>query len=233
MSNQESSGPLNPAERQALYSGLLAEADLRYANDCNLWLRNQVWTLDEATEQKRRWPTDKPYIQEIVQALDECRLLAIPKSRRMMVSWIVAAWCTHRARYRPANAIYWQSETEDKAAFVVDQRCRFIEDNLQTPALRKPYSTIKTTQGQVGRLTYDRTKSYIRAVAQGDSVIRGFTPTVLVMDECEFQPEAAKALEAALATAEKDSHLILVSSSNGPRGILASMCAEIGFTKFG
>ena len=158
-------------------------------------------------------------------------MLAIPKSRRMFATWLVSLWCLYKARYSACHAIYWQSETETKAAFVVDQRCKYVEDNI-APLFRREYEAIKTKSGMVGKLAFKKTGSYILAIPQGDSQIRSYTPSILVGDEIEFQPEAHLALKAALATVEKSAQIILLSSSNGPSGVLAGICDEVGFTRF-
>lgn len=213
---------------------LLVQANARYRDDCWRWLCEQVFTIDEASKEIRPWPAEKEYLRELLEndLIGNYQPLAIPKSRRMMVSWLVAAWSVWLARFHPNNAIYIQSETEDKAAFLVDSRCQFIEDHLRVPALRKTYEATKTKGGQTGRLHYEATRSFIRAVAQGGNVARTFTPSVWIMDECEFQPEAAEALAAALPFVEKRMKLVLISSSAGPRGILAEICRGIGFTRW-
>lgn len=219
------------SEQRAEHWRLLSKLDRDYAQDPWLWLTEQVWTQDEASGKKLRWP-EKEYLKELVDALNRERLLAIPKSRRMMATWCVAAWCAHRARYQRHQAIFIQSESESKAAFVVDQRCKFIEDNLDAPELRRPYLPHRTSEGLVGKLDYIRTSSYLNAIAQGGEKIRTYTPSVLVMDEVDFQPEAHDALTAALPAIEKGAHLVLISTSNGPSGVLAQLCSEISFTRF-
>jgi phage FluMu gp28-like protein len=210
---------------------VLAELDSEYQRNPWAWFMNEVNTQDEATQAMLPWP-DKSYLRDLVWVLDHEKGVVIPKSRRMMVSWICAAWAVYRARYQPHHAIFYQSETEEKAAFITDQRCIFIENNLREPLLRRKYKAIKTHQGLVGRITYADNGSYIWAIPQGDDAIRSFTFSILIMDESEFQPEAEKALVSALPIWEKGAQLIILSTSNGPQGILAGICRDVGFTKF-
>lgn len=177
------------------------------------------------------WP-DKDYIHDLVWCLNHESAIFIPKSRRMMASWTCAAWAVYKARYFPYNAIFVQSETETKAAYITDKRCTFIEEHLREPLLRRGYKSIRTCEGLIGRITYAETGSYIWAIPQGDDVIRSYTFSILFMDESEFQPEGQKALVGALPTLEKGAQLIIASTSNGPQGILADVCRSIGFTKF-
>lgn len=210
---------------------ILAELDQQYERDPWLWFINEVYTRDEATQQMRSWP-DKDYLHDLVWVFNHEPGIVIPKSRRMMASWACSAWSVYCARYRPNHAIFYQSETEEKSAYILDQRCLTIEENLREPLLRRRYKSIKTHQGLVGRITYLDTGSYIWAIPQGDDAIRSFTFSILVMDESEFQPEAAKALISALPIWEKGAQLIILSTSNGPQGILANICRDVGFTKF-
>lgn len=218
---------LSSGEVRAVLSGL----DQEYARNPWAWFLNEVNTQDEATQAMRPWP-DKAYLKDLVWLLDNHKGIVIPKSRRMMVSWVCAAWAVYRARFQPYHAIFYQSETEEKAAFITDQRCCFIENNLREPLLRRKFKAIKTHQGLVGRITYTDTGSYIWAIPQGDDAVRSFTFSILIMDESEFQPEADRALISALPIWEKGAQLIILSTSNGPQGILAGICHEVGFTKF-
>jgi len=218
---------LNMGEIRAL----LLELDTEYKRNPWSWFMNEVNTQDEATQSMLPWP-DKAYLRDLIWVLDNEKGIVIPKSRRMMVSWVCAAWAVYRARYQPHHAIFYQSETEEKSAFITDQRCIFIENNLREPMLKRKYKAIKTHQGLVGRITYTDNGSYIWAIPQGDDAIRSFTFSILIMDESEFQPEADRALISALPIWEKGAQLIILSTSNGPQGILAGICRDVGFTKF-
>ena len=219
------------AALEELAAGIVALDDREFQDDPWFWACEVLQTIDEATQQVLPWPRDNGYLKELFAALETERLLAVPKSRRMMGSWAVSARATHRARYHPNHAIFLQSETEDKAAYLVDKRCAWIEDHLEAP-YRRVYQSLKTTKGAIGRMTYPDTGSYLWAIPQGDSVIRAYTFSVLICDEMDFQPEGRQALVAALPIAEKGARLILLSSSNGPGGVIAGLCREVGFVRF-
>ncbi len=220
-----------PSLQERALAGFAAR-DREYARDCWAWLCDLVVTVDEATQQRLRWPAEKEYLHDLIDVLssDE-RKIAIPKSRRMMVTWAAAAWCTHRARYFPNNAIFWQSQNEQKPAYVLDQRCAFIEDNLLEPIFRRSFKPIRTSGGIIGRITYQETGSYLWAVPQGGGVFRSFTPSVIVIDEADFQEEGHDSVAAAIPMAEKATKLVLISSSNGPRGVLAGIAKECGYIR--
>ena len=127
---------LDDAEKGSALVDIKATENRYDKADIWRWLTDKVWTIDEASQERAKWP-DKVYLRELFAAIDECPMLAIPKSRRMMVTWAVAAWCVHRARFFPNVAVFWQSETEDKAAYVVQNRAAYIEDNI-TPSPFRP-----------------------------------------------------------------------------------------------
>ena len=212
---------------------VLDELDEEYKADPWAWFINEVNTTDEATQQKLRWP-DKEYLRDLVDLMQTERLVAIPKSRRLMISWFVSAWAVFKARYFPYHAVFIQSETEQKASFLTDKRCVMIEGSLTEPLLRRTFKPIRTHLGAIGRITYDRTGSYIWAIPQGDSVIRSYTFSNLFMDESDFQPEGIAALEAALSIAESDksSQIVLITTSNGPSGAVAEICKGVGFLRW-
>jgi Phage terminase large subunit gpA, ATPase domain len=213
------------------FAYLLEDIDRGYAADPWLWLVEQVITLDEASQAQLPWP-DFAYLHDLIDALQSEQLVAVPKSRRMMVSWTLAAWVTWLIRYHPHHAVLWQSETETKAAYILDKRMAWIEDHLHTPLLRRAKDTTKTVESLVGRITYRQTGSWALAIPQGAAAVRSYTPSVVVMDECDFQPQAAEALAATMAFAEKGSKIILVSSSNGPGQPLAEIAGSVGFTRW-
>lgn len=220
---------MNESEARAT----LAALDEYYMDNPWDWFVNEVWTIDEATQKKRKWP-DKPYLKEAMDVLLHENLVVIPKSRRMMISWLFSVLAVYEARYFEGHAIFVQSETEDKAAYITDKRCSFVEDNLDEPLLRRKYKPIRTSKGAIGRITYEDTGSYIWAIPQGGSIIRTYTFSRLYMDESDFQAEGDEALGAALSIAEtgKHSKIILVTTSDGPQGVAADICRGAGFTRW-
>jgi hypothetical protein len=210
---------------------LIEELDERYEKDPWAWASEVVTTQDEASGTATRFPAHREYLHDLFDIFMNEQLIAIPKSRRVFVTWAVAVYFTWRARYRPYQALFVQSEVEDKAAYIVDKRCVFIEDNLPL-ALRRAYKAVRTIKGAVGQLTYDGSRSYVKGLAQGKDALRAFTPSALMLDESEFQSEGRQSLIAALPFAEKNSQLILVSTSNGASGPLADIARSAGFVKY-
>jgi phage FluMu gp28-like protein len=224
---------LSPEELDEFEELSRAKLDDQYAADPWRWLCEQVVTVDESSQLHGEWPAHKDYVHDLVDVFEsDERKIAIPKSRRMLVTWTFAALCTHRARFKRANSIIWQSQNEEKAAVVVDKRCAFIEDHLKDPLTRRDYHPIRTSDGLIGKMTYKRTGSYIWAVPQGGDVFRSYTASIVVMDEVDFMDKGHDALTAAIPLAEKAAKLILITTSNGPRGVVAGVCKDAGFVRY-
>jgi len=225
---------LSAREEAAVLLSYKEELDAIYADDPWKFFCQQVVTKDESaqiTNANRdriyRWPENYDYLRETLAVLQNEPLVGVPKSRRMMVSWLLAAYFVHKARYQPNAALFYMSETEQKAAFAVDKRCLFIEQNLRGPEFRITPVTTKTKTGLVGHITYPN-ESYIWALASGGDVLRQYTATVIFIDESEFQSEAPAVVRAALPMVENGAQLILASSSGGPVGVMAELCDAVG-----
>jgi len=203
-----------------------------YAKDPWRFFCEQVNTVDEATQQRLPWPQDKPRLQELCEVIQAENMVAVPKSRRMMVSWLIAAWSCWRARYHPNNLILIQSEVESKSAYILDARICYIEDNLRQSAYFRKYDSWKTKVGSVGKIKYQTTRSEIVAIPQGADTVRAFTFSALIMDECEFMQEGPQSYAAAMSQVEKGAKIIIVSTSNGPAGVIAGLARECGFTRW-
>lgn len=212
--------------------------DSLYAQNPWKFFCQQVRTLDESqeislqnTDRVYLWPKEYKYLKETLTVLQNEPLVGIPKSRRMMISWLLSAYFVWDARYHPNSAIFYMSETEQKSAFAVDKRCMFIEENLREPAFRLPIKTVKTKTSLVGHITYPN-GSYIWALASGGDVLRQYTATKIFLDESEFQDESAAVVRAALPMVENGAQLILASSSDGPVGVLADLADKCGVRSY-
>ena len=223
----------------------LQEKEQRYRESCWAWFCEQVITIDEATQRLRPWPADKEYLRELIEDILPCeKLVMIPKSRRLLITWLISGWVTWVARYHSANAIYWQNIEAGRAAYTLDRRSWHIEQYLADRDLRRReghgVKVHRTHEGHAGRITYQHADdngdpqpdSYIAAVPEGADVLRTFTPSIVVMDEVEHHRRAVEAMEALLPLLEEDKPVraVLIGTSNGPLGLMAQYCSDIGFT---
>jgi hypothetical protein len=70
------------------------EAEGFYARDPWAWACDLVLTQDEADQTVKPFPRLE-YVRELLELLRREPLVALPKSRRMFVSWLLPIWCVH------------------------------------------------------------------------------------------------------------------------------------------
>jgi hypothetical protein len=146
--------------------------------------------------------------------LTEHQVAVIAKSRQMLVSWIIACFCVHWARYRPNQAIYVQMQGWPDAVAMTcmpaggyEGRMQFIETHLP-PWMRMNFKASE------GRMAYPN-GSIIQALAGGANQIRSKTYSLYVGDEFAFCEEQDKIWTAVAPLIQKGSKAIIVSTPNG------------------
>lgn len=170
-------------------------------------------TRDEATGKTRPWPKEYEYVKVVQREIFNHEVLWLKKSRRTMMTWTMCAYLLWRALFDEVFLGVLQSLTERKSAEHLRDKIRFAYNSLP----RWFRSTLFGTEEPEFTTLEHRfpNGNAIRGVAQGSDVARGDTPSVVVVDECAFQPEFRAALTALLPLVEKQTQLILVSST-GP-----------------
>src|SRR5262252_9735202 len=64
------------------------------------------------------WPSQ----QQVLQEIDEHRLVAMLKARQTGMSWLVIAYCLHQALLHPAQTILLFSKRDDEAMDLLTNR---------------------------------------------------------------------------------------------------------------
>lgn len=205
---EHAEGRLGAAEVLAL---LKHQADV----DGEFWLRHVV-TRDEAdpAHSVKPFPVHLEYLRELWQLFTERNLVVIAKSRQMLVSWVVAAFCVWTARSKPHQAVYWQAQKAEDAVSMVCApegaamaRCQFIEAHLPE-WLRQDVKPIQ------GVLQYPN-GSFIQALAGGADKIRGKTASLVVLDEFGHMAEQKEIYMGVAPLIQKGAKAIIVSTPNG------------------
>ena len=133
------------------------------------WIRDCCVTQDEADSSSPVKPfPDKEYLRYIADLWQRSSLLAIPKSRRMMLTWLMLALHLHKALFFPRSAIFIQSKKEDDSDFLLsDKRMLFIYENLPKnlpwPKVTRKFCSLEFSNG-----------SYMRGIAQGPDQLRQY-----------------------------------------------------------
>lgn len=183
--------------------------------------RPLVWTKDERMGKLRPFPTDKPYLREVLNEMrrsnddNTCRVLLIQKSRQMIVTtleMLLSLWeiCT-----LPAQRIVLSKVTEDDAIEILNDKMRLpwsqMPDWLKTawPLTLKPRY----------RAECPVTGSYALCAAEtaARSELRGGTASKVIVDEAAYQALCRDIVEAGLPMARRID-LITTPIINSPGG---------------
>jgi hypothetical protein len=170
-----------------------------------------VRTRDEVDQKcpVKAFPWETDYVRLYAKLWVKERFLAVPKSRRMMMSWLNIALFTWDAMWNRGRAYAFVSKKEDDSDDLV-KRAKFIVDNLDEKLL--PKEIVPVCEYKYGKLTFPGIGSSISGFASGADQLRQFTFTGILGDECAFWDNAQKMYAASFPTLEGGGRFVLVSS---------------------
>lgn len=161
-----------------------------------------------------RYAREAGFSYDFLSNLRASGMLAVEKSRQMMVTWLVCAYCLWRMKYYAHQLILVQSKREEDAAnlvFVKEPhvgRMSFMESHL--PSHLRTMAFPKA--GAYCHL-YAPNGSHAWAIPEGSDIIRSNVPSVWFCDEAAFQPEFGGAYTAALPAVKGGGQAVMVSSA--------------------
>lgn len=218
---------LSPKEAKYVLAALRDDTLVRCAADGLFWLRF-VQTRDEADPDVpvKPFPVHLEYIREVWKILCDRQRVVIAKSRQMLISWVLCAFCVWRARFTPHQYIIWQSQKEPDANIMVSLaggdkdtgylgRMQFIERNLPT------WLQVRVKPSE-GILNYPN-GSRIQALPGGANQVRGKVPSLIIEDEFAFQEEARGVYTAVNPLIQKATKFIAVSTPNGLGNVFSEL----------
>jgi hypothetical protein len=165
----------------------------------------------------KAFPTreEKPGIWVALDLMQHESLLAIEKSRQLMVTWTACLYILWSCKFKKNRLCMCQGKKEEDACNLVYNRepaaarISFMELNLP-PELRSVNFDRDCSYGQIW---FSDTASKIWAIPEGGEKIRSYTVSILFSDEFAHQPSAREAWKAAKATIDGGGQVILVSSA--------------------
>ena len=152
------------------------------------WLQN--WTKTENPQylkkglQFREPFPSKSYFVPLLEGFRQYDRLFIPKSRDMMTSWAAMGWATHQAQWFQAEVIV-QTDSEDKAKELVGYSEQLYRNQAQWLQDRHELACDPSQLEQRWR-----TGGRVFGIPKGENKIRMYHPTIYIMDEAAFLPEA-------------------------------------------
>jgi hypothetical protein len=135
------------------------------------------------------------------------RLLAVYKSRRMMMSWFFIWLHLQIAMFNQNRTVFLVSKKEENSDELV-KRCEFIYDHIPKELL--PFKPKKYSKYCL--LGFPELRSRIVGVPEGSDQLRQFASSAVFFDEYAFWRNQEKAFAAAMPTVEQTGRFTIVST---------------------
>lgn len=181
--------------------------------DVHHWLTTWVYTIDQHDTKTpiKRFP-NKSYLNRLIDIWLTERLLFVPKSRQMLVTWLFVSLYLWDTQFFAGRLNFFQSKKEEDADSLI-QRAKFIYD--YQPQFLKRYKINPSNMGKhtYCKLEFPEIQSKIIGIPQGGHQIRMHTASGVFADEMAFQPEAEAAFTAAKPTIDGGGRFTGVSSA--------------------
>lgn len=183
----------------------------KWSADPWLFIKECCWTVDEADAGKvKRFP-DLEYLRLVCEVWLRENLLAIPKSRRMMLTWVMLALHLWAALFRPRSAIFIQSKKEGDSAYLIGpERLLFMYKHLPDGY---NWTKIKTIKQAPPLIRFDN-GSQIFGIGQGPDQLRQYTASYVMLDEVAFWEWGRQTWGALKPTQQGGGKIVAISSAN-------------------
>jgi hypothetical protein len=177
-----------------------------YAFACEL-----VYTKDEKDLKNpiKKFPADLEYLKLYFKLWQRERLLAVPKSRRMFLSWATLILYLHDTMFNIGRQTAVISRKEDDADDLLE-RMKFILDNIPPEFPRELIPKYKKT---FCCLEFPEVGSRILAFASGADQLRSYAASGILADECAFWPDAKEMYSATFPIIEDTGRMTMISSA--------------------
>jgi hypothetical protein len=182
-------------------------------NDPWYFLKHCVFTRDQVDKKNpvKAFPHEWDYLRLYVKLWQREKLIAVPKSRRMFMSWCNIGLHLWACMFFPGQDFAFVSKKEDDAAELV-RRAEFIYDHIPEQFIPRKLLPKKETRQKPSALMFPEIDSKIQGFPMGADQLRQFTFSGILGDETAFWEEAQKFYSAAFPTIEGGGRMTLISS---------------------
>lgn len=184
-------------------------------------IRDQIiYTFDEVDmlHPVKAFPNN-PWLEHVTETWLQVKLLALFKSRRMMITWLMVFLHTWLCMFRENAAIFFVSSKEEKSDELV-KRAKFILDYMPDDMILKP--TYKYTYCH---LTFPKLGSRIQGVPEGADQLRQYGATAILDDEIAFWDRPRETFMASKPTIDGGGRVTCVSSPM--EGFFKDLCFDL------
>lgn len=187
---------------------------VRCARDPWYWLLN--WVLTENAHSKTSNPfekfPDKAHLYYITRLWEKERLLIVPKSRQIMMTWLFVALYLHDAMFNSSRLTFIQSKKEEDADGALERAFTIYQ---RLPVFMRNWAPLTGGKKTFCHMRFSRSRSHLYAIPEGPEHARSFTPTGFLSDETVFQDNVEKTLAAVMPGLGTKGRLTMISSA-GP-----------------
>jgi hypothetical protein len=179
---------------------------------------NPHWKQEGADSPYKPFP-DKPYFRPIIDRFQSEPITLVAKARDLMLSWLAVGFLTHSCLTTPGLEVLLQSQTEGKAAELI-QYAKYLYDFSDDDIKAAHPLTVPLGRQNDLELSFAH-NSRLVGIPHGASKIRSYHPFALLLDEAAFIADAGECFNEAVACCQK----IIVVSTAGP-GWFESVCVS-------
>lgn len=184
---------------------------MRIKNDPIEFLK-AVRTKDEVDQMNpiKHFPIHLEYLQWYVRMWQRERMIAIPKSRRMKMSWTNIALYLHDTMFNLGRHSAFVSKKEEDSDTLV-KRAEFIYKHIDESIL--PRELLPAMESKYCTLSFPEIESKINGYPSGADQLRQHTFSGIMGDECAFWSDAQEMYKGAYPTTEGGGRLTMISSA--------------------
>lgn len=187
-----------------------------YRSDPWAFLRDCVYTLDQVDKNTpiKAFPSHREYLELYVRIWQRYNLIAVPKSRRMTMSWTNIALYLWDTMFNKGRFNAFVSRKEEAAGELVE-RAEFIYSHIPESVL--PSKLLPKIRGGKMKikppvLEFEDMHSKIQGFPMGANQLRQYTFSGILGDESAFWPEAQKFYAGSKPTLDGGGRMTMLSS---------------------
>jgi len=171
-----------------------------------------VFTLDQVDKKNpvKKFPSHYKYLKLYTRVWEREKLIIVPKSRRMFMSWCNIALYLHDTMFSVGRTNVFQSKKEEDSDALIE-RAKFILEHI--PESEIPKDLIPAWEKTYCHLKFPEIHSEIVGVPQGADQHRSLTASGVLFDEFAFWEKAEDTYSAAMPTIEGGGRCTIISSA--------------------
>ncbi len=207
-------------ENETVQARIAKNMEVYYYNPWAMVEDGIIYTLDQTDLLNPIKPFPKhPWLKEVTTQWLDSSLIAVYKSRRMTMSWLMMFLHLWLVMFREGAAVFIVSDKEDKSNELV-KRAEFIYNHIPDDMVLKP--RMKPTYC---KMDFPGLNSYMLGVPQGANQLRQFTATAILADEFAFWERARETFMASKPTIDGGGKFTAISSPQ--EGFFKDICFDL------